>query len=82
MKKHLGLLVVVSIALAVIIPYFNSLQNPFIWDEEEIIVKNPIIKDWQYLPYLFKTDIFARPIMEGGFYRPIYMLSFMNYSQL
>ena len=80
MKKHLGLLVVVSIALAVIIPYFNSLQNPFIWDEEEIIVKNPIIKDWQYLPYLFKTDIFARPIMEGGFYRPIYMLSFMvNY---
>ncbi len=80
MKKHLGLLVVISIALAVIIPYFNSLQNPFIWDEEVIIIKNPIIKDWQYLPYLFKTDIFTRPITEGGFYRPIYMISFMvNY---
>jgi len=77
MKRYLGIFILVSIILAGVIPYINSLNNPFIWDEEVIIAKNPIIKDWKYFPFLFKTDIFGGPIKAGGFYRPFYMFSFM-----
>ena len=77
MKKYLLVLVLFSIILAVIIPYANSLRSPFMWDEEEIIVTNPVIKEWRLLPFIFKTNIFGGPIKAGGFYRPLYMLSFM-----
>ncbi len=77
MKKYLGFLVLVSIVLAAVIPYINSLNNPFIWDEEEIIVGNPIIKDWKLLPHLFTTDVFGVPVKSGGFFRPLCMLTFM-----
>lgn len=77
MKRYLLALVLFSIILAVIIPYANSLRSPFVWDEEEIIVTNPVIKEWRLLPFIFKTDIFGGPIKAGGFYRPFYMLSFM-----
>ncbi|MBU1006275.1 MAG: tetratricopeptide repeat protein, partial [Candidatus Omnitrophica bacterium] len=76
MKKYAGILVLASLIIVVIIPYANSLRNPFMWDEEEIIVSNPMIKDLRYLPLVFKTDIFGRPVKAGGFYRPLYMLSF------
>jgi len=77
MKRYLGFLILVSIVLAGVIPYINSLNNPFIWDEEEIIVGNPIIKDWKLLPHLFTTDVFGAPIKSGGFFRPLCMLTFM-----
>lgn len=73
-KTILYLIFVISLVL---IAYFNSLHNPFIWDEEEIIVRNPIIKDWHYLKEIFKTNIFGTSIKPGGYYRPMYTLSFM-----
>lgn len=80
MKRYVGIFIFISIIFAGVVPYINSLHNPFIWDEEVMIVENPIIKDWKYIPYIFKTDIFGSPIKPGGFYRPLYMLSFMlNY---
>ena len=77
MKKNITAIILISIVLAGGLPYVNSLHNPFIWDEEAIIVNNPIIKQWKYLTFLFKTNIFGGPIEAGGFYRPFYMLSFM-----
>ena len=73
-KTILFLILIISLVL---IAYFNSLHNPFIWDEEEIIVRNPIIKDWHYLKEIFKTNIFGTGIKPGGYYRPMYTLSFM-----
>jgi len=77
MKKYVNILVLITIILAAVIPYLNSIHNPFIWDEEVMIAGNPIIKDWKYLPDVFKTSIFGGPISSGGFYRPVYTLSFM-----
>lgn len=42
-----------------------------------MIVSNPIIKECRYIPLLFKTSIFGEMIKPGGFYRPLYMFSFM-----
>ena len=81
MRKYSHIFILISIILACIIPYINSVNNPFIWDEEVMIVGNPIIKDWRHLPEAFKTNIFGGPINASGYYRPIYTLSFMlNYS--
>lgn len=77
MKRHKDLFLFTIIIFIAVVPYLNSLPNPFIWDEEVIIIGNPIIKAWRYLPLIFKTDIFGGQIMAGGFYRPIYMLSFV-----
>lgn len=77
MRKYINILMLISIVLAGVVPYVNALHNPFIWDEEEMIVGNPIVKEWKYFPLLFRTSIFGGPIEAGGFYRPIYMLSFM-----
>lgn len=77
MKKGVLILALISIILAVLIPYVNSIQNPFIWDEEVIILGNPIIKEWRHLPLLFKTNIFGTQIKPSGYFRPFYMLSFM-----
>ncbi|MDP2921931.1 MAG: tetratricopeptide repeat protein [Candidatus Omnitrophota bacterium] len=73
--KNIFLIIIIIIAAAA--PYINSMHNPFIWDEEEIIVKNPVIKDWSYLPHVFKTNIFGTAITPSGYYRPMYTLSFM-----
>ncbi|PIP68592.1 MAG: hypothetical protein COW92_00430 [Candidatus Omnitrophica bacterium CG22_combo_CG10-13_8_21_14_all_43_16] len=77
MKRYVNILVLITIILAAVIPYLNSIHNPFIWDEEVMIAGNPIIKDWKYLPDVFKTSIFGGPIGSSGFYRPVYALSFM-----
>ncbi|MDP2981378.1 MAG: hypothetical protein Q8N67_04880 [Candidatus Omnitrophota bacterium] len=77
MKRYINILALITIILAAVIPYLNSIHNPFIWDEEVMIVGNPIIKDWKYLPDVFKTNIFGGPIGSSGFYRPVYTLSFM-----
>jgi len=77
MKKYAGFFVLISIVIACIIPYANSIHNPFIWDEEVIIIGNPVIKHWGFFPLLFKTNIFGGKIDASGYYRPFYMLLFM-----
>lgn len=80
MKYGIGIIIAISICLVGIIPYANSFHNPFIWDEEVMIAGNPIIKNWGYLPQVFKSSVFGHPIKAGGYYRPVYVLSFMlNY---
>lgn len=78
--KEASILVIIFLALITAIPYLNTVQNPFMWDEEVVIVGNPLIKDMKYLPQIFKTDIFGGDIKAKGYFRPIYTLSFMfNY---
>ena len=77
MKKSLAIALLAMIIFSVAAVYYNSLHNPFIWDEEVIITGNPLIKELKYIPLIFKTNIFGGPLDAGGFYRPVYMLFFM-----
>ena len=63
--------------------YANSLTNGFVWDDEEQIVNNTVIRSWQNLPLLFSSSTFyaGGAGLSGGFYRPLVTLSYMlNYS--
>ena len=60
--------------------YFNSLHNPFIWDDQILVVNNPAIRDIHNLAKAFATDIsFGRQPTSS--YRPLVNVSFiLDYS--
>lgn len=74
-KNQLVLLLLVAGAVV----YFNSLFNGFVWDDEEQIVKNPLVQSWSNIPLIFKSSTFygggAAPT--GWFYRPMMTLSYL-----
>ena len=78
-KDQRSLLAVMAIFAAVGLAYFNSLSNPFIFDDRHTIVENNYIKHRETLPNLFTNKITSFPITKG-MWRPLLMLSFaFNY---
>jgi len=71
-----NLIAIIFIIILSIAPYINSIKNPFIWDDEEIVVSNELILDFKNLPKMFKSDVFGSPIKSGGFYRPLQTFSY------
>jgi|GEM_PF-380172 len=69
---------VIVIVSAGILCYINSLHNPFIWDQEVVIVGNPLIRSWKNLPLVFMTNVEGRRLTAIGFYRPLEVISYMT----
>jgi tetratricopeptide (TPR) repeat protein len=70
------------LGIAVFFVYANALLNGFVWDDEEQIVNNTVIRSWSNLPYILVSSTFyaGGAGLSGGFYRPILSLSNMlNY---
>ena len=62
--------------------YFNSFFNGFVWDDEEQILNNSIIKNFSNLPLIFKSSTFSTggAGLSGLYYKPLMSFSFMvNY---
>ena len=53
----------------VFLVYFNSLFNPFIWDDIHLVVQNPYIKNFLNFPHYFTQDVFRGG--SSNFYRPM-----------
>jgi len=70
-------LILSFILLIVSLIYINTLDNPFIWDDEVIIESNQFIKDWGSMGDIFEHDIFGASLEQGSFYRPLHALSYM-----
>lgn len=69
------------IALIIVIIFSNSLKSDFAWDDKYLIINNPHIKDFTYLPKIFSTQLYEGGGMESNFYRPLQSLSFaIDYS--
>ena len=76
-----SLLAIIIIALIGILVYFNSLDNSFVWDDKDLIVENPLIKNWTHLGDIFKKDLFYVAPEKSFYYRPIQSLSYvLDYS--
>ena len=61
--------------------YSNSLTNGFVYDDEALIVNNPVIKYPKFLPLIFKRCLYDYPgigkvIMFDKMYRPLQVLSY------
>ena len=68
---HIVLLIIIGITL-----YANTFQNEFVWDDDELIVRNPYIKSWRHLQDIFTRDLFYHANGSSSF-RPIQSLSLM-----
>ena len=77
MPKFKLLSVFLAICALVLIAYFNSLHNPFIWDDVGLILNNPIIQSQHNLFKVFSGDLYAGTLSGSNFYRPIQSLSFI-----
>jgi len=74
-KSNIFFLIILS--LVIIACYANTLGNPFLWDDEVIIVGNPFIRSWTNLKHIFTTDIFGTDATKGKFYRPLHAASYI-----
>jgi len=61
--------------------FSGSLKNAFVWDDEFLIIDNPYIKSWDYVPKIFSTQLYEGSEMHSNYYRPVQLLSFtLDYS--
>jgi len=50
--------------------YANSFSNQMFWDDDEFILKNRFIKDWQYFPKFFSENLIAGSGILSNYWRP------------
>jgi len=71
-------IVVIIIAIAGFIVYYNSIiKGIFIWDDNFLVINNPVIKDFSHIKDIFTTHLFYGGKAYSNFYRPLQSLSFM-----
>jgi len=72
----------ILIALIIVVcsaAYFNTLFFNFVCDDHSLIIDNPYIRAFKFLPLFFTHDIWNISIMaiNSGYYRPLLGASFM-----
>ena len=74
MNRWILIIVVVGV-----IVYFNSLFNGFVWDDEEQIVNNPVIRSVDNIGQAFGAGTFysGGAGLAKGFYRPVVTIYYM-----
>lgn len=72
-KIFVFILLVIVCSLA----YFNSLNNPFIWDDEALVVKNTLIRGTDNLAAGFTNDLYFGVASGSNFYRPLQTISYI-----
>jgi len=56
--------------------YVNSFHNQMFWDDDDFILKNQYIRDWQYFPKFFSENLIAGSGLLSDYWRPILLLIF------
>ncbi|MDD5108262.1 MAG: tetratricopeptide repeat protein [Candidatus Omnitrophica bacterium] len=69
--------VFILIATVCFLAYFTSLGNPFIWDDEALVVQNTLIRSVQNLPLSFTNDLYFGVNSGSNFYRPLQTISYI-----
>ncbi|MGC8976530.1 MAG: tetratricopeptide repeat protein [Candidatus Ratteibacteria bacterium] len=63
-KKYIIFLILITF-----LGYLNSIFNPFIWDDYQLIIENPYIRSFKNFRFYFTTDLFRGKT--SNFYRPL-----------
>jgi len=77
MKKKVAPLLLVLLALAT---YAPALRNGFVWDDQALILSDPLIRSWRLICEGFQHFLFT-DAAASDFYRPLQRLSYtVDYS--
>ncbi|HRZ87450.1 MAG TPA: tetratricopeptide repeat protein, partial [bacterium] len=75
------ILCLILVALAAICVYANTVGSDFVWDDNGLVVDNPLIRSWSSIPRFFCQGINSRPDEGSYFHRPLQMISYtLDYS--
>jgi tetratricopeptide (TPR) repeat protein len=59
--------------------YLNALFNGFVYDDEVLLLQNPLMRDARYIPKIFLSDMWAFHFTGGGnYYRPMFHIFYMS----
>ena len=75
-RKLIIVFLIISAVTAVF--YSNSLPNPFICDDEGLILKNPLIKNSRSFYQAFTNDLYLATLANSNFYRPLQIILYMG----
>ena len=50
-----------------------SLGHEFVWDDEVVVVGNPLIRSWSHVGQIFRSSFFPN----GSYYRPLSVISYL-----
>lgn len=67
-----GLFFVVLLAI-----YWPALHGPFLWDDEVMVVGNPLIRSTATIREIFSASAFGHAVSAQDFFRPIQTLSYV-----
>jgi protein O-mannosyl-transferase len=76
-KFSSSIIPLILLAVFCAIFYSNSLLNPFIWDDEALVVQNPIIRSPAGLLNAFTSDLYSGVDFGSNFYRPLQAVSYL-----
>jgi len=77
--KSALVLAMVLLVLASCAVFANTLGNSFIWDDQDVIINDPFIRDLGNSRFLFSREYWQRPTRTAysrGQYRPLSLVSF------
>lgn len=69
--------IIILIIAAGILVYYRSLNGVFLFDDQKLIIENPLIKNFPHIKEIFTTHLFKGSGTYSNFYRPMQSLSFM-----
>ena len=75
LKLNIGIFIIFCVAALSI--YANSLNCPFIWDDQYLITDNHLITSIKYIPEIFKHHLYYSTAGISNFYRPMQTLLLM-----
>jgi len=74
--KHKRITILIVFLIIGFFIYGNSFNNEFFWDDDDSIVDNIYIKDWQYFPKFFSENLIAGAGQVTNYWRPVLLISF------
>jgi len=77
-SKKLFLFAAILIILFGFITYSGTLKGQFIWDDYNLVVKNPAVSDWSYITRIFNENLgYGIAQAHSSSFRPLQTLTYM-----
>ena len=74
--KKKGLITGLFTLFCLFIAYLPAFNAPFVWDDEVMVVGNPLIRSPEHIPQIFEASAFGHAASAQDFFRPIQTLSY------
>jgi tetratricopeptide (TPR) repeat protein len=75
--KKGGFLAIGCLLAVLIVAYLPAFHAPFIWDDEVMVVGNPLIRSIENIPQILQSSAFGAVASSNDFFRPIQTISYI-----